>query len=152
MHINFRQDVKCVANTLFASKEGGYILAFWKSELGFDDRKFSIPLVLPPVSLIRFFLKLLTGNGIKFLVDRLFSVKQPEEGFFIYFALQSIKRNKIFVYSPQLFKELGNVPAGLPLFNDYNKMFEKVNRTRLKNKIQDVLIFPKGGVTYPIIK
>lgn len=152
MHLNLRQDVKSVANTLFAAKNNGTILALWRSIRGIDDMKIQIPNFVPPIYLIRAMLKIIGSRGIKLLTEKLLLRKQPEDRFFIYFALQAIRRNNILIYSPSLFKEAGTNSRGLPVFEDIGKMFRVADRlNRNKNK-PTVLVFPKGGITYPVIE
>lgn len=151
MHLNLRQDVKSVANTLFAARAGGTVLALWRSIKGFDDKRVELPGLIPPVSFIRMLLKALGSRGIKFLAERLLSREQPEERFFTYFALQALRRNNILIYSPTLYEELMPRSKKLPVFGDIGKMYGRADSLAGKRG-PSVLIFPKGGVTYPVVK
>jgi len=149
MHLNFRQDVKSVANTLFAAKPGGIILAFWRCEKGFDDMRITPPGLMPPVSLIRFFLRMLGSGGIKLMTEKFLSRRHPEDRFFIYFALQAIRRNNILIYCPNLFREFNVNKKYFPIFDDVTKMFNRTDKILGQKGNPSVLVFPRGGITYP---
>ncbi len=149
MDTGFRQDVKSVANTLFAAKEGGTIMALWRCRKAFDGMKVSIPRVIPPLGMVSRVLRVLGSRGIKFVTEKFLSRKLPEDKFFTYFALQALRRNAFLVYSPTLYAELGPLARSFPLFNDLDTMIEKAHE---KHTRADVVIFPRGGVTYPVLE
>lgn len=145
MDIDMRQGIKAVANTLFAAKPGGVIIAAMKCEEGLAD-----------VRVPRFKLKISDEAG-KFVVKILSGIIphlsipgiSEEERFAAYFLFRALLRNRIFIYAPSISEKLNRE---IPLIKFFDSMEKAVEAARKLKPAAEVLIFPNGGVTYPIVK
>lgn len=140
--IDIRQNVKCVANTLFAAKLGGIIIAIWRCEEGLGN--FKLPKIKIPSSYV------LTKILAKFLlvVIKNFNISIPSEiKFFVYSALEAILRNRILIYAPDLPK---SITKNFSIFANFTNFEEVIKHTqKLFPGEKDVIVFPYGGMTYP---
>jgi hypothetical protein len=82
------------------------------------------------------------------LVPRL-KMEGEEDRFFLYFALQAMRHCTMLIYAPTI---PAPVRASLPFAEFVESPQEAVARARrlLPGKA-DVVVFPHGGVTYPIL-
>jgi nickel-dependent lactate racemase len=142
LDLDLRQSVKCLANSLFAVKKDGILIATMRCREGIGN--FSIPNLnfIKNYNLLRIISKI--------LIPLVKNINIPgislENRFSIYFALKAILRNKIYIYSPEIAKNL----KGIPLFCNFEKfqdLIDFINKSLPGER--DVLIFPYGGVTYP---
>ncbi len=144
MDQDLRQGVKALANTVRAMKPGGVLITLVRADegvgvFGLANRKLMSRGMLSVVAplLIRLVPKLkLKGMG-------------EEDRFFLYFALQAMRRGLLLMYAP-------TIPAAtkenLPfvLFRDTPGAAVAEAARRFPAKA-DVLVFPYGGSTYPIL-
>ena len=72
----------------------------------------------------------------------------PEERFAAYFLFRAVLRNRIFVYAPSITTQ---VKGKIPLIKVFDSFPDLINAARKLKPSADVLIFPKGGITYPIV-
>ncbi|MGB8212494.1 MAG: nickel-dependent lactate racemase [Anaerolineales bacterium] len=145
MDQDLRQGVKALANTVRALRPGGVMISCVRAEegvgvFGLADRKLPVgqktlkrlaPLLLPLVSRLN-----LKGMG-------------EEDRFFLYFALQAMRRGDLLMYAPTIPAEK---QANLP-FVSFLESFEAglaYARRKFPGKAS-VLVFPHGGSTYPIL-
>jgi len=144
MNTDFRQGFKALANSIGAVRPGGLLLNLVAAEEGLGD------LSIPKRSLrvgkrgIRMLSRILSP-----LVGRFTFGMKEEELFFVYFALQAFKRNDIYFFSP-------NVPRAfverMPFFDISDSVDEMLRKAQeAMPGPATVLIFPSGGVTYPIL-
>ena len=144
MDADFRQSAKALANTIRAARPGGTVLACLRTAHGLGDAH--LPNITIPVGkrgmrhLSRFLL---------FLVGRLGLGSGAENNFMIYFALQSLRRNNLIFHAPGLPLELGKKLRFLEIHHEIEGAIEAARRARPGRA--SVLIFPKGGMTYPIL-
>jgi nickel-dependent lactate racemase len=145
MDQDLRQGVKALANTVRALKPGGVIIVVVRAEegvgvFGLANRKL-------PVG--RQGLKLLAPLLLK-LVPRLKLQGMGEEDrFFLYFALQAMRRGELLLYAPTIPAE---VQDRLPFVTFVRSLDEAVARARARfPQRAEVLVFPHGGSTYPIL-
>jgi nickel-dependent lactate racemase len=145
MDQDLRQGVKALANTVRAVRPGGVQLVLVRAEegvgvfglanrrlpLGRGALKFLAPLLLRVVPRIK-----LQGMG-------------EEDRFFLYFALQAMRRARLLLYAPTI---PGEVRANLPFveFVDDVEAGLALARERFPGPAE-VLVFPHGGITYPIM-
>lgn len=145
MDSDLRQGVKALANTVRALKPGGvhitavkanegvgvFGLANRKLPLGKKTLKAFAPVLLPLVPKLK-----LKGLG-------------EEDRFFLYFALQTMWKYKPLMYAPTIPEE---VKANLPFVDFVDQLQTAVilAAKQFPDKA-DVLIFPQGGSTYPIL-
>ncbi|MBI2061163.1 MAG: nickel-dependent lactate racemase [Nitrospirae bacterium] len=150
LDVNLRQDVKSVANVLFAAKPNGTILALLRSRLGLDDVRIPSSRLGLPLEWIRTLLRAAPARAIRALSTSPRTGIAVEERFFLYFALQALKRNRIFVFSPTLASQVNGKLRGIPLSGDLDVAIREVKR-RLPSRPR-VVVFPEGGVTYPLME
>ena len=145
MDQDLRQGVTALANTVRALKPGGVMitcvrategvgvfgLANAKLPVGRTGLKVLAPLLLPLVPRLR-----VQGMG-------------EEDRFFLYFALQAMRLGQLLIYAPTIPRE---VRARLPFafFLDSPETAVALARRRFAGQAQ-VLVFPRGGSTYPIL-
>lgn len=143
MDQDLRQGVKALANTIRAVKPGGVLITFVRAEegvgvFGLANRKLPLgrrvlkaaaPLILKAVPKMK-----LKGMG-------------EEDRFFLYFALQAMRRARLLMVAPTIpsttqqnlvFVEF--VPDAAAAIREANLRFPKR---------AEVLVFPHGGITYP---
>jgi len=145
MDADFRQAAKSLANTIRAARPGGVMVSFLRTEHGLGDAHLpdiTIPVGKKGMRLLSRFLLLLVG--------RLRLVAGAENNFMVYFALQSLSRNNLIFYAPGLPRELGQRLRFLDLHHSVEAVMEAARRAHPGRA--SVLIFPKGGMTYPIIE
>jgi lactate racemase len=144
MNTDFRQGLKALANTIGALKPGGVLLNLVAAEQGLGD------LSIPKKSMrlgkrgVRNLSRLLLP-----LVGRFSFGMKEEELFFVYFALQAFRRNDIYFFSPNVPYEFVEKMPFFDISDSVDKMIVKA-RDAIGGPAT-VLIFPSGGVTYPIL-
>lgn len=145
MNSDLRQGVKALANTVRALKPGGTLLTLIKAEegvgvFGLANKKFPVgkdalkmlaPVILPMVTRLK-----IEGLG-------------EEDRFFLYFAIQAMRMGNMLIYGPTIPTE---VQSNL-VFVDFVPTPEAGIQfaSQHTGKQPDVLIFPNGGITYPIL-
>lgn len=145
MDQDLRQGVKALANTVRAVKPGGVMITFVRAQEGvgvFGLANQKLPLgrkgfqALAPV-----LVKLVPRLKIKGLGE--------EDRFFLYFALQAMRRAQLVMYAPTIPTA---TQQGLPFVQFSQTVDEalQIARRRFPRKAE-VLVFPHGGITYPNI-
>jgi nickel-dependent lactate racemase len=147
MDTDLRQGGKCIGNLLAAVKEGGTILAFLRCREGVGDFK------IPPRSLPRPLMKTLVrgmsrARMLSFL-ERFRRDLDVEEKFLAFYSLQILRRNQLMAYAPSLGAEQARRLALFKLIADPQEMVRQARR-RVPRRAT-VAIFPRGGVTFPIL-
>jgi lactate racemase len=143
MNSDLRQGVKALANTIRALKPGGVLITLVKADegvgvFGLANKKLPVgrnalkllaPVLLPLVPKLK-----LKGMG-------------EEDKFFLYFALQAMRRGTLLLYAPTIPLE---IHERLPFVQFITSPEEGVARAarRFANGAE-VLVFPSGGITYP---
>ena len=142
MDHDLRQGVKAVANTFMAAREGGLVIAAMRCQAGQGDMAlpgFSVPdsqgLVRGAARLLLPVVKHAPGIPV-------------EERFYMYTALRTVLRNRVRVFAP-------GIPEGnrrrFPALCSVVSFQETIDRAARDMPSASVLVFPKGGVTYPIV-
>jgi hypothetical protein len=119
--------------TLVRAEEGVGVfgLANRKLPVGKAVLKFLAPVLLPLVPKIK-----LNGMG-------------EEDRFFLYFALQAMRHDSLLLYGPTIPLE---IHERLPFVNFVNSLDDGLQRARQRfPQKAEVVIFPHGGSTYPIL-
>src|SRR5262249_8003885 len=88
-------------------------------------------------------------NRILGFVDTFRKDAGIEERFLSHFAAQLARRNKLFVYSRKLPPDTGKKLGVFVQFPTVEKMMATARRWAPEHA--DVLIYPYGGATYPIL-
>lgn len=144
MDHDLRQGVKAVANTFAAAKEGGIVIAAMRCKGGAGDME------VPKISIPK------SEKAIRLLERALIPVVRylpygipVEERFYMYTALRTVLRNRVVIYAPEIPLEARKRLSYFFSTLDFQQTIEAASKRIPK---ADVLIFPKGGITYPIIK
>jgi nickel-dependent lactate racemase len=145
MDSDLRQGVKALANTIRAVRPGGVMITLARAEEGTGV----FGLANKKLPLGRNALKLLTPVLLPLIPKLKLKGMGEEDKFFLYFALQAMRRCRLLLYAPTIpvsvhenlvFVEFINSPAaGIALA-----------RQKFPGKAT-VAIFPHGGMTYPIL-
>jgi nickel-dependent lactate racemase len=145
MDQDLRQGVKALANTVRAVRRGGVHITLVKAEEGVGV----FGLADSRLPLGRRALKLLSPLLLR-LVPRLkIEGLGEEDRFFLYFALQAMRHADLLLYAPTIPTE---VRANLPFVTFVDSVAEAMAMAgrRFPGRAQ-VLTFPYGGITYPIL-
>jgi lactate racemase len=145
MDQDLRQGVKALANTIRATRSGGVLITLVRAEegvgvFGLANRKLPLgrgalkalaPLLLKVVPRIK-----LSGMG-------------EEDRFFLYFALQAMRVGTLLMVAPTIPAE---VKANLPFVQFADSAEQALQIAHAKFPAQaKVLVFPHGGITYPVL-
>jgi len=145
MDQDLRQGVKALANTVRALRPGGVMITLVRADegvgvFGLANRKlpvgrkalrFLAPAILPQVSRLK-----LKGMG-------------EEDRFFLYFALQAMRRGSLLLYAPTIPDE---IHERLPFVEFVSSMTAALQHAHQCFPQQaNVIVFPHGGSTYPIL-
>jgi len=143
MDSDLRQGVKALANTIRALKQGGTLITLVRAEEGvgvFGLANTKLPFGRKTLRLLApVLLPLVSKLKIKSLGE--------EDRFFLYFALQAMRRGNLYMVAPTIPME---VQSHLPFVQFWPTFEEAVAATRKKfPKDADVIVFPSGGITFP---
>lgn len=140
------QSFKCIANTRWAVRENGVIIVLARCPGGMN-----MPSPMWPLSpgATRKMIRWLGVRGIVSLVNRLMPGVNHEARFFVQLATETIYRNPILVYAPELLRRGQRFP-GLPLYDDLGKLFADAE-SRLEIRGRRAIVFPSGGASYPVL-
>ena len=145
MDLDLRQGFKALANGIRAVRPGGLLIDLVYAvegvgHMGMGKKK-------PPLG--RSALRLLAPLLLWGLPRKRSAAQGEEDKFFTYFALQGLRRNDLLLYAPTIPRGFAaNVP-----FAEFSWTLDElwtIARRRMPGRA-DVLVFPAGGVTYPIL-
>jgi nickel-dependent lactate racemase len=145
METDLRQGVKALANTVRAVKRGGTLITLVRAEegvgvFGLAERKLPVGRTGLKV-LMPLLLALIPKIKLKGLSE--------EDRFFLYFALQAMRHCEMIMYAPSIPVE---IQARLPFVHFVNSPEEAIQRAQMRHgEKANVLVFPLGGITYPIL-
>jgi len=140
------QCFKCIPNTHWAARKGGAIIVLARCPAGANMGRIRWP--LSP----KWTRRLVRAAGVKGIVSsvrRLMPGVNPEAHFFVQIAAETIYRNPILMYAPEILRR-GQTFPGLPLYDDLAAVFRAADEA-LGEGSRRVAIFPSGGVTYPVL-
>jgi len=144
LNTDFRQGFKSLANSIGAVRKGGLLLNLVAAEMGLGDLSIPKRSMLVGKRGIRMLSRILSP-----LVGRFTFGMKEEELFFVYFALQAFRRNDIYFLSPNVPHAFVEKMPFLDVSDSVDEMLQKAQRAMPGPAT--VLIFPSGGVTYPIL-
>jgi len=145
MDQDLRQGVKSLANTIRAVRRGGVHITLVRASEGvgvFGLADSELPLGRRALRLLApLLLRLVPRLRIEGLGE--------EDRFFLYFALQAMRHANLLLYAPTI---PGEVRAKLPFVTFADTIDEALTMAhrRFPNRAQ-VLAFPYGGITYPVL-
>lgn len=145
MDQDLRQGVKSLANTIRAVRPGGVHITLVRAEEGvgvFGLAESDLPLGRRALRLLSpLLLRLVPRMKIEGLGE--------EDRFFLYFALQAMRHAELLLYAPTI---PANVKAKLPFVTFVDNVEDAfVAAKRRFPRRAEVLAFPHGGITYPIL-
>ena len=140
------QCFKCIANTLFAARDGGVIVALMKADKGANGM--NLPKWTVSRGVIRWLLRIVGSNGLISLLGRLVPQVNDEAKFFARFCMGTIRRNDVLIYSPTLAAEGVRFP-GLEIYDNLDRVWVRAGQL-LGSSRPRVTVFGNGGVCYPL--
>lgn len=147
MDTDLRQGAKCIGNLLGAVKEGGTILAFLRCEEGLGDFKMSRRSL--PRLLLKALVRVMNREQMLGFLNRFRRDLEVEEKFLVLYGLQILKRNEVMAYAPTLTTTQAKVLPTLRLVSRPEEMIRRAARRSPRQA--SVAIFPRGGVTFPVM-
>jgi lactate racemase len=141
---DLRQGMKCVGNTLFASRPGGLMLGFVHCAEGLGD--VPLPSWTLPYGFLRRSVRLMRPNRVLNWLRLFRPGDPPEQRFLGHFGMQMLRRNHIWVYSDRLAPGTGKKIGTLRQYPTVEQML--ADAVRLVGPRATVAVFPFGGVTY----
>lgn len=146
MNNDLRQSIKCVGNTLYASKPGGLMMGMVKCDQGLGEMPLREKTLPYPV--MRGITRTLGPRGILPFVKMIKKGEPIEELFIGHFGLQMLRRNNLAIFSDSE-KLPDNVGRKLGLARSFNMISDMITWASSKApKDASVWVFPYGGSTY----
>lgn len=145
MDQDLRQGVKSLANTIRAVRPGGVQITLVRADEGVGV----FGLAGRRLPLGRRGLRALAPLLLRLVPQLKIQGMGEEDRFFLYFALQAMRHCSMLLYAPTIPPE---VQANLPFVKFVNSPQEAISQARRTlNERAEVLVFPHGGTTYPIL-
>jgi lactate racemase len=141
------QSFKAIANTCWAVRDNGVLICLTRCPAGLNGMPEARFKVSP--ALLRKVLRFLGPNTVGSLLTRAVPQLAGDAAFFVRIALQIAARNTVIMVSPGLVKA-GARFTGLPLLETPGAAIELAQRVLGKGP-RRVIVFPSGGVSYPIL-
>jgi nickel-dependent lactate racemase len=146
MDADLRQSIKCVGNSLYASRPGGIMLGCVRCDNGLGEMPMSKKTL--PYWLLRSILKVIGKDRVLGLVEKAKQGEPVEEVFVAHFALQMLRRNHLAIFSDSE-KLPENVGRKMGLARSYTNVQDMIGWAATKApKNATVWVFPFGGATY----
>ena len=141
------QAFKAVANTCWAARDKGVIICLARCPGG-------VNMPTPPLPIrpkwVRRVVRLLGANALASLMTRLIPTLSGDAAFFVRLALQILQRNTVLMVSPAIANADQKMP-GLDVYADPADAFAAAD-AELGKGPKRVVVFPAGGVSYPILR
>jgi lactate racemase len=143
MDQDLRQGLKALANTIRAVRPDGVLIALIRAEegvgvVGLADRRRSLSPRL---------LRLMAPLLVRAVPRMPLRDMGEEDRFFLYFALQAMRRASLLLYAPTIPE---GTRRGLPFARFVDAPEEALARARqIVGEAATVAVFPDGGATYP---
>ncbi len=144
---DLRQGTKCIGNSLGAVKERGTILAFLRCRKGVGDFKLSSRGL--PRALTKALVRMLSRENILRYLERFRKDLEIEEKFLAFYSLEILRRNEVLAYAPTLDSGPARRLQLLRLVGEPQEMI-RLAAARAPRR-PTVAIFPRGGITFPIL-
>jgi nickel-dependent lactate racemase len=147
MNADLRQGMKSIGNIEQSVRENGLVLAFLDCNNGIGD--LTVPPKALPMRVMRVILRLLGRHRVLWFIDKVKRNAGVEERFLAHFSMQVVRKNEIYVYSKKLPPDTGKKLGIFRQFDDVDEMMAAAQRYAPRRA--QVLVYPHGGVTYPIL-
>jgi len=141
------QCFKCIANTHWAARPNGVVIVLARCPAGANMGAIRWPL---SPTWTRRLVRWIGTRGLMALVNRFMPRVSPEAHFFIRMAAETIRRNPILMYAPELLQRGQKFP-GLPLYGDLPSVFTAADDLLGAGRRQ-VTVFTEGGASYPVMR
>lgn len=145
METDLRQGFKSLANTIRALRPGGVMLNLIRAREGVGDM--NVPARRIPID--KKGMRIVAGLVLPFFKRLKLGGMRDDDKFFIYFALQTLKRYDVVFYAPTIPAEISERLRFLDFNADLGTALRKAAAVAPANA--SVLVFPHAGVTYPIL-
>jgi nickel-dependent lactate racemase len=145
METDLRQGFKALANTIRATKPGGVMFSLIRAEEGLGAM--NVPSKRIPLG--KGAMRMIAGLLLPVFGRIRLKGMRDDDKFFVYFALQTLKRYNVVFYAPNVPAELGQRVPFLDFNADMSVAMSKAVAAAPREA--SVLVFPNGGVTYPIL-
>ncbi len=139
------QAFKAIANTCWAARDNGVIICLARCPGGVNMPTPKFPI---GPGFIRRVVRLFGANALASLLTRLVPTLSGDAAFFVRLALQIIQRNTIIMVSPAIAAADQKMP-GLAVYADPAEAFTAADDLLGKDP-KRVVVFPSGGISYPI--
>jgi nickel-dependent lactate racemase len=140
------QSFKCIANTRWAARPNGVIICLARCPAGLDGMK--VPSWPVSAGVTRGIVRWVGPSAIGSMVTRLVPRLASDAAFFVRMATQAVARNPIYIVSPNL-HDAGVKFPGVPVFAGVDEAFAAAAE-HLGGGPQRVVVFPSGGITFPV--
>ncbi len=144
---DLRQGMKCIGNSLGAVKEGGTVLAFLRCREGVGDLRLRARTI--PRALAKALVRVMSRERILSYLERFRKDLEIEEKFLAFYSLETLRRNEVLAYAPTVEPEQARKLQVLRLARDPQEMVRLAAGRSPRHPT--VLIFPRGGVTFPVL-
>jgi len=141
------QSFKAVANTCWALRDNGVLICLTRCPGGANMPTLSLP-IRP--SWVRAAVRITGADPLANLLSRFVPTLAGDAAFFVRLAMRTLQRNTVLMVSPALV-ESGHRMVGLPLYGEAAEAIAVAERA-LGGGPKRVLVFPQGGVTYPVMR
>jgi nickel-dependent lactate racemase len=146
MDQDLRQGMKCIGNTIRAVRKGGVLIALIRAEEGVGE----VGLAGGRKRLGRRALRLLAPILVRLVPRMRLRGMGEEDRFFLYFALQAMRRATLLLYAPTVPEE---VRTSLPFAQFVESPDVAIAHARsVVGDEASVVVFPLGGATYPNLR
>ncbi len=140
------QGLKCLVNTQMAAKKRGILIGMMNLQsLGHLKLKGALPL---PMVFFRLVLRLINARFASAMLGRLDKGLNAEAKFIIRLAVETLKRNRILLYCPEMVREDVQLPI-VEIFDDLPKLWKRAEELLGQPKQVRVNVFAEGGTSYP---
>lgn len=147
------QGFKCLANTVFAARDGGVIVVLMKADAGSNEM--DLPKWWLSRRVMNGMLRIFGRDGLISILGRLSKQANDEAKFFVRFALGTLRRNAVLIYSPNLAAEGVRFP-GIEIYDNLADVWSRAARLLGASTAAGqgdgprVTVFGQGGVCYPL--
>ena len=146
MNADLRQGMKSIGNVERCVREGGMILALLDCRSGIGD--IAMPPKALPNGLLRLILRTIGRKRVLWFIDSVKKGAGVEERFMAHFSMQIVRKNRIMAWSPNLPPDTGKRLGLFVQHGDVGGMMDQARKAAPARA--RVLVFPHGGVTYPV--
>ncbi len=147
MNADLRQGMKCIGNVEKCVRDGGLVLAFTECRNGIGD--IAMPPKALPNGVLRGILRTIGKDRVLWFIDKVKKGAGVEERFMAHFSMQIVRKNRILVYSRSLPADTGRRLGLFVQHGDVTGMMQAARQSAPRRA--RVLVFPHGGVTYPVL-